>query len=472
VYTKAETDAKIVELAPAETTTSISVVGNELRYVAEDGNTTAIDLSLYLDDTNLARLVSGSYDSATSSLIFTRDDASTFSVDASAFFDDTNLVTSVSGKTGDVTLVKGDVGLDNVDNIADSAKNVFSATKLTTARTINGVSFDGTADITVADSTKLPLAGGTMTGAISFAAGQTWPTFNQSTTGNAATATKLETARTIELSGDVSGSASFDGSANVSITATIADDSHNHVISNVDGLQTALDAKIASSEKGAASGVATLDSAGKVPSTQLPSYVDDVLEYADLAGFPTTGESGKIYVALDTNKTYRWSGSAYVYITSGAVDSVAGKTGVITLVKGDVGLGSVDNTADVDKPVSTPTATALATKVDKVTGKDLSTNDFTDLLKTKLDGIEEGATADQTKADIDALGVDAATVSGFTVGVSVPSNALFTDTVYSKPTSEPISYIDGLQTALDGKVSSVDLGDYSSFTSSFDAALV
>lgn len=62
--------------------------------------------------------------------------------------------------------------------------------------------------------------------------------------GNASTATKLANARTISLSGDVSGSASFDGSANATITATVADDSHNHVISNVDGLQTALDNKL------------------------------------------------------------------------------------------------------------------------------------------------------------------------------------------------------------------------------------
>lgn len=55
----------------------------------------------------------------------------------------------------------------------------------------------------------------------------------------------LTTARTISLTGDVSGSVSFDGSANVSITTTVADDSHNHVIANVDGLQTALDGKAA-----------------------------------------------------------------------------------------------------------------------------------------------------------------------------------------------------------------------------------
>ena len=64
-----------------------------------------------------------------------------------------------------------------------------------------------------------------------------------STTGNAATATALETSRTIGLSGDVSGSGSFDGTGNLTITATIADDSHNHTIANVDGLQTALNTK-------------------------------------------------------------------------------------------------------------------------------------------------------------------------------------------------------------------------------------
>jgi hypothetical protein len=63
-------------------------------------------------------------------------------------------------------------------------------------------------------------------------------------TSAVATATKLATARTISLTGDVTGSASFDGSANASITATVADDSHNHTIANVDNLQTTLDGKV------------------------------------------------------------------------------------------------------------------------------------------------------------------------------------------------------------------------------------
>lgn len=64
-------------------------------------------------------------------------------------------------------------------------------------------------------------------------------------TANAASATKLATARTISLTGDVSGSVAFDGSGNVSLAAIVSDDSHNHVIANVDGLQAALDAKLA-----------------------------------------------------------------------------------------------------------------------------------------------------------------------------------------------------------------------------------
>lgn len=81
--------------------------------------------------------------------------------------------------------------------------------------------------------------------------------------------------------------------------------------------------KIAS--KNVANGYAGLDANGLVPSVILPSYVDDVIERANLAAMPATGETGKIYVALDNNKTYRWSGSTYVEISPspGSTDAVA-----------------------------------------------------------------------------------------------------------------------------------------------------
>lgn len=54
---------------------------------------------------------------------------------------------------------------------------------------------------------------------------------------------------------------------------------------------------------------------GKVPSSQLPSYVDDVEEYTSKSSFPATGTTGKIYVDTTTNLTYRWGGTAYVEIS-------------------------------------------------------------------------------------------------------------------------------------------------------------
>lgn len=77
-------------------------------------------------------------------------------------------------------------------------------------------------------------------------------------------------------------------------------------------VKTALATKVNTADVGAAGGVAPLDGSGKIASTYLPSYVDDVIEVADFASLPVTGETGKIYVTLDNNKQHRWSGSAYI----------------------------------------------------------------------------------------------------------------------------------------------------------------
>lgn len=252
------------------------------------------------------------------------------------------------------------------------------------------------------------------------------------------------------------------------------------------------DAQVKRSEMGANNGVATLDSSGKVPSSQLPSYVDDVLEYTNKTTFPTTGETGKIYVDTSTNKIYRWSGITYVEISvslalgetsstaypgdkgkaatdninkvkstalshiddttpvtysaskvtvnyecyegdqygstgtkhgadiaaasettagvmtaadksklnaieSGAqVNSITGikgnaegsyRTGNVNITPTNIGLGNVDNTSDLSKPISTATQKALDEKVDKIAGKGLSTEDFTGAYKTVLDNL-------------------------------------------------------------------------------------
>lgn len=73
--------------------------------------------------------------------------------------------------------------------------------------------------------------------------------------------------------------------------------------------------KVDKTDIGVAGGVAELDDNGLILSSQLPSYVDDVLEYDSIGSFPASGEAGKIYVAKDSNLTYRWSGSGYVEIS-------------------------------------------------------------------------------------------------------------------------------------------------------------
>ncbi len=110
--------------------------------------------------------------------------------------------------------------------------------------------------------------------------------------------------------------------------------------------------KINISEKGAANGVVPLNALTKIDSIYLPSFVDEVIEYPSLSAFPLIGEISKIYVALDTNKTYRWSGSTYVEVSPSEVNSVNGKVGVVVLNKSDIGLSNVDNTSDLDKPIS------------------------------------------------------------------------------------------------------------------------
>ena len=137
---------------------------------------------------------------------------------------------------------------------------------------------------------------------------------------------------------------------------------HSHAISDVLNLQSALDLKQPSGT------YATLVG-GTVPSSQLPGFVDDISEYANLAAFPAPGESGKLFVAIDTRKLYRWSGSAYVEIagspgstdavTEGStnlyfttlrasaaapVQSVNGKTGVVVIEAGGIAWSNAPTT--------------------------------------------------------------------------------------------------------------------------------
>lgn len=245
------------------------------------------------------------------------------------------------------------------------------ATKLANQVKINGVLFDGSADITVEDATKLPLHGKADTAG-------TADTATEATHAAAAdTATKLAAAVTIN-------GVDFDGSKAITINA-------------VDST-----ARIAASEKGAVNGVATLDAAGKVPADQLPSYVDDVKEYENKAAFPETGEADKIYVDIDTGSIYRWSGTQYIQINASVASAdTAVKLATARKIAGVPFDGSADITipaGNVGAFTKEETTTTFLSKADAATtyvaitpGKVLSDNNFTTELLTKLNGIEEGA---------------------------------------------------------------------------------
>lgn len=177
---------------------------------------------------------------------------------------------------------------------------------------------------------------------------------------------------------------------------------------------------IPTSQKGTANGVASLDGSGKVPTAQLPSYVDDVVdgylnggkfykEEAHTTEIP--GEDGKIYVDESTNKTYRWSGSAFVEISA----SLALGTTSSTAFAGDKGQAAYEHS---QKKSGNPHG---VTKTD--VGLSNVTND------RQMKGLASGATANH----VIVFGADGYTPkdSGFTIGKSVPSDAKFTDTTYS-----------------------------------------
>jgi hypothetical protein len=215
---------------------------------------------------------------------------------------------------------------------------------------------------------------------------------------------------------------------------TFPPQAHSHEIGDVTGLTAALAQKV------------ELDPYGKVQASQLPSFVDDVLEYANAAARPATGETGKIYVTIDNGKVFRWSGSQYIeisaapgstdavpegttnlYHTTGRaaaaapVQSVAGRTGAVTLAVADVS-GAV-STTDARLTDAREWSAATVTQAEAEAGTSTSRLAFSPLrvfqavaawwaassAKTKLDGISAGATANATDAQLR----DRATHTGF-----------------------------------------------------------
>ena len=130
---------------------------------------------------------------------------------------------------------------------------------------------------------------------------------------------------------------------------------------------------------------------GKIPAAQLPAYVDDVLEYEDLAHFPATGESGKIYIAQDTNKTYRWSGTGYAEIS----ESLALGETSSTAYRGDRGKTAYDISQTVGDVANLTTTekSSVVGAVNEVKGaipEAMTASDLEDV-KDAFSGMNQGA---------------------------------------------------------------------------------
>jgi len=187
-------------------------------------------------------------------------------------------------------------------------------------------------------------------------------------------------------------SGSFDGaySSLTGVPTTFAPSAHTHAIADVTNLQTELNAKINSTSIGIANGVAGLDTDGKVPATQLPSYVDDIIEAVDLTALnalqAADKQTGKIYVTTGDNKTYRWSGSAFVEVSAALATADNLTTPRTISLSGDAtGSVSFNGSADVDIVVSidnTPQLDSPTTADHSPSGSGIS--DLSDATTTTL----------------------------------------------------------------------------------------
>jgi phage-related tail fiber protein len=252
----------------------------------------------------------------------------------------------------------------------DLAAAAIPASQKGVANGVAALNADSKVDLAVTADNSNKLEGSSLTQVIAAAqAGKS------ATSGTADIAIALQTARTFSITGDGTASGSFNGTANLGLALTLAnsgvsaasygssaliptftvdgkgrltaasstairvgtvgqtgivqlssavDSTSTELAATSSAVKTAYDlaaAAIPASARGAANGVAELDSTGVVKASQLPSYVDDVLEFANQAAFPATGESGKIYLAIDNSNIYRWTGSVYLEISPTAGNS-------------------------------------------------------------------------------------------------------------------------------------------------------
>lgn len=363
--------------------------------------------SMKYDDTEIKNEISNKVDKEEGKGLSTNDFTSSYKTKLEGISEgaQVNTVTGIKGdsettyRIGNVNITKDNLGLENVENKSSAnIREELTKNDVTKALGYTPPTVDTKYTLTQDSTDKHKLI---FTPSEGSATEITTPDNNTTYTAG----TGISLSGTIFSNSGVRSIAA--GSSNGTISVNTNGTTTNVAVKGLGSLayKSSLGASdvgaIPASAKGTANGVSTLDANGLVPASQLPSFVDDVIEgYYNLSKFyktkttsdsgttysnEITGESGKIYVDLNTNKTYRWSGTAFIVIsdtiTLGTTSSTAfrgdyGNTAYThsqvtsgnphKVTKADVGLGNVDNTADANKSVKYATSAGSATNATKV----------------------------------------------------------------------------------------------------------